>query len=60
MARAATRYYLVTTTRDTEATGSISIKVSGPNAVDGNSASKSNATIEVTGEQFLLISVYSF
>lgn len=40
MIRAVTAYFLVTTTRDPEATGSISIRADGPNRNEVNSTGK--------------------
>ena len=43
MIRATTDYYLVTTTRDPEATGTINVKAGGPN-LDGTSGTGKNDT----------------
>lgn len=47
MVRASTTYYLVTTTRDAGATGSISIRADGPIGTGTDSTGKNDITIEV-------------
>ena len=46
MIRASTEYYLVTTTRDTEATGSINVKAAGPITTGSNRIGKNDTIME--------------